>query len=560
MAGGLALSAILVLSACAAEGVSSKPADGPNTTPKKGGTVHFLATSDLSHLDPAKGFDGGVSNFYRLIYRTLTTPSTGEGAKGAQIVPDLATDLGTSSNGATTWTFKLKDHLFFEDGSPITSGDIKFGVERSFDPELGIGSPYAKKYLADPDSYQGPYKSKGDFKSVETPDDKTIIFHLNQPMADFGSVVSQPTFVPVPQKAQLTATSLDTKPIASGPYKVATYQRGSSLTLVRNDHWDPKSDQVRKAYPDGFEWSFGLDRSTIDQRMIAGQGTDVDALAGTVQPASIARLQTPEIKRRMVTGITGCTTYMGLNTTKPHMSDVRVRQAISYAINKQTVLNVSGGSTLTSVAHKMLPPTLAGAREFNLYPSQNDEGDVAKAKALLTEAGLANGFEFTLDIRSHPTMQAQAEAIQQALAKVGVTMKLNLIDPSTYYEVIGTRSQQHDAAITGWCPDWPSGATFLPPLFDGTQIYDKGNSNLAQLNDPAVNDRIVKIAAMTDVSAQNEAYGQLDEQILKLAPVVPLLHDKVVLVVGANIAGAYSHAGFSGGVDLTSVGLTDPKK
>ena len=166
----------------------------------------------------------------------------------------------------------------------------------------------------------------------------------------------------------------------------------------------------------------------------------------------------------------------------------------------------------------------------------------------------------TLDTRAQPKMQAMAVAIQQALEPLKITVKINTIDTATYYEVIGTTSQQHDAAITGWCPDWPSGATFLPPLFDGRNITTKGNSNLAQLNDPGVNAKIDEISKLTDVTAANAAYGDLDKQIMELAPVVPLLYEKVLMLVGSNIAGAYLHDGFSGGIDLVSVGLADAGK
>jgi peptide/nickel transport system substrate-binding protein len=157
-------------------------------------------------------------------------------------------------------------------------------------------------------------------------------------------------------------------------------------------------------------------------------------------------------------------------------------------------------------------------------------------------------------------MVAMAVAVQQALKALNITVKVNPIDSSTYYEVIGTPSQQHEAAITGWCPDWPSGATFLPPLFDGRNIVAKGNSNLAQLEDKGVDSRIDEIAKLSDVKVANAAYGELDKQIMKLAPVVPLLYEKVVTVVGSNIAGAYLHDGFSGGIDLVSVGLSNAGK
>ncbi|WP_108250047.1 ABC transporter substrate-binding protein [Planctomonas deserti] len=554
---GLALTATLALTACSGGGGTSSNGGGGGGTgadPGDGGTLHVLQTADFSHLDPTMGFDGGVNNFYRLIYRTLTTQSTGEGAEGTEIVPDLATDLGTPSEDGLTWTFTLKDDIFFEDGSPITSADVKFGVERSFDPELAIGTPYARLTLAGADEYEGPY-SDGDFASIETPDEKTIVFHLAKPYNDFSSVVGQNVFVPFPADGDVTATSVDQQPIASGPYRVESYTPGSELTLVRNEHWEKSSDDVRAAKPDSFVWTFGLDGATIDERMIAGQDDDVNAIAGSVQAASISRIQTPAIKDRTVSGVQGCTTYLGLNTTKQYTSNPLVRQAISYAIDKSAVQSATGGTLLADIATTMLPPTIAGQKEFDLYPSEDNAGDVEKATELLAEAGYPDGFPLVLDVRNQPKMQAQAEAVQQSLSKVGIDVSFNLIDTATYYEVIGTTSQQNDAAITGWCPDWSTGATFLPPLFDGRQIYEKGNSNIAQINDPAVNARIDEINAMTDLDEANAAWGDLDEQIAELAPTVPLLFEKAVMVVGENVAGAYSHAGFSGGIDYVSVGL-----
>ena len=556
---GLVASAALALTACGGGASGAKDeAAGPGAKAAQGGTLQVLANAAFSHLDPARGFDGGVNNFYRLIYRTLTTQGAAPGAEGTKIVADLATDTGKPSDGGKTWTFTLKDGLFFETGAPITSADVKWGVERAWDPEIGIGSPYAKQLIEAPAAYQGPYKS-GDLATIETPDAKTVVFHLKKPFADFGSVVAQNTFTPVP-KGQGAGNQLDSKPISSGPYKLADYKPGASLKLVRNDKWDKKTDDVRTANPDAFQWTFGLDPATIDERMLAGQGTDADAIAGTVQAATVARMQTPQLKQRTMTGINGCTTYMGLNTTKKPLDNVKVRQAINLAVNKQTVRDADGGSALAEIGNTIQPPTITGRVDYDPYPSPDHKGDAEGARKLLTEAGFGNGFTMTLDTRAQPKMQAMAVAIQQALEPLKITVKINTIDTATYYEVIGTTSQQHDAAITGWCPDWPSGQTFLPPLFDGRNITAKGNTNLAQLNDVGVNAKIDEIAKLTDVQAANAAYGELDKQIMELAPIVPLLYEKVLMLVGSNIGGAYLHDGFSGGIDLVSVGLKDAGK
>jgi peptide/nickel transport system substrate-binding protein len=546
----------LALTGC---GGASAPASGTGgsaagaAVASTGGTVHVLLAADYSHLDPARGWDGGVNNFYRLIYRGLTTFGAGPGAEGTKIVPDLATTTGTGSDDNKTWTFTLKDDIFFEDGTPITSEAMKFGVERAWDPEAGIGSPYARLLIDAPKDYKGPYVS-GDLDTIETPDAKTIVFHLKKPFADFASALAQPNFVPFP-KGSGAAGAFDTKPIASGPYKVESYQRGASLKLVRNPHWKASSDTVRAAKADGFAFTFGLDGATIDERMLAGQGDDASATAGAIQAATVARIQTPQIKERTLSGYMGCTTYMSLNTTKKPLGDVRVRQAINYAVNKDTVVAGDGGTTLADKATSIQPPTIVGRVDYDPYPT-----DPAKAQQLLNDAGLGDGFDLTLDVRPDPRQQGMAVAIQEALKPLKINVKINNIDTSTFYEVIATPAQQHDAAITGWCPDWSSGATFLPPLFDGRNIFDKGNQNLAQINDEAINKRIDEIGAMTDVNAANAAYAELDKQIMEQAPIVPLVYEKNVTIVGGNVAGAYLNDAFSGGIDFISLGLKDPSK
>jgi peptide/nickel transport system substrate-binding protein len=554
---GLALSMALFATACGGGG-GAKNDSGTAADSQKGGTASVLLNADYSHLDPAMGFDGGVNNFYRLIYRTLTTNSSEDGKTG-EMVPDLAADLGTPSDNNKTWTFKLKENIFFEDGTPITSKEVKFGVERSFDPQYGIGSPYAKVLLDDGSGYQGPYQDKGkDFKAIETPDDRTVVFRLNQPYADFASVVGQNSFLPFPLDSG-AGTAFDAKPIASGPYKVDSYNRGAELKLSRNQHWKTESDTVRHAKPDNFRFVFGIDSATLDERVLADQGVDKNAIAGgSLQPANVSRVQTPQIQKRAVKTQAICTTYMSLNTTSNALSDVKVRQAINYAIDKSSIQVAAGGGQLATMASTILVPSMLGRKDFNLYPSTENKGDIEKAKSLLAEAGLAEGLELTLDTRSQPKLQAMSEAVQQSLGKVGIKVKLNLVDSSTFYEVIGTRSQQHDAAITGWCPDWASGATFLPPLFDGKNITDKGNSNLAQINDPGINQRIAEIAKISNVEVANKAYGDLDELIMKQAPVVPLVYENGLQLTGSNIGKGV--VGFNGGIDLVTVGLADSAK
>lgn len=530
--------------------------------PQRGGVVTVLGSVDLSHLDPAMGNDGNVNNVYNLIYRQLTQyvydPASGE----LDLVGDLATDTGTPNEDATEWTYTLRDDIFFEDGTPITSADIAFGIERSLDPALAIGND-EHLIIKGASEYAGIYEDPAGLPSIETPDDKTIVFTLEQPLAAFGDVAATQIFTPFPE-GEVSATQLDEMPIASGPYRVESYERGSHLTLVRNEHWVAETDQIRPAYADGYEFLFGLDPSTIDQRMISAQGDDVNALASSTNgllPANLAQVSAdPRMTARTVQSLPTCTMYLALNTTSPGLDELEVRQAISYAIDRASVVTATGGPAMASTASDMLTPQVPGRYEFDLYPSEGDAGDVETAVAMLEEAGYGPGeLSFTMDVRNLPKWQAQAESVQQSLRAVGIDVDLNVIDAATFYEVVATPAQQHDMTVTGWCSAWLSGNPLLTPLFDGDAIAETGNTNISQLDDEAINARFDEISVMADIDEQNAAYAELNEQILELAPVVPLIRETPLQMVGSNVGGAYAHAGRTGYIDYASVGLINPE-
>jgi peptide/nickel transport system substrate-binding protein len=335
---GTAVVAVALLaSAC---GGSSKK--GSDNAGAKGGQLEVLLIGDFEHLDPQRNYVSSALNFGRLIYRQLTTYKSKPGTEGTELEPDLATDLGTPSDNAKTWKFTLKDGVKFEDGTPITSADIKYGVERSMSPLIDSGPQYAKQYLVGGTEYSGPYSGK-DLASIETPDAKTIIFHLKSAHGDFPYTVSLPTFAPVP-KAKDTKVNYDNHPVSSGPYKIDTYVRGKSMTLSRNTNWG--QDTVRKALPDTIRVTMGLDANVIDQRLIASSGTDANAiqLDTAIQAANVAAVRgRPDVKARSISGTTGFLRYIWMNTQKGPLKDVKVRQALEWAVNKTAQQTARGG-------------------------------------------------------------------------------------------------------------------------------------------------------------------------------------------------------------------------
>ncbi|WP_031068148.1 ABC transporter substrate-binding protein [Streptomyces sp. NRRL WC-3742] len=553
---GLALAAALgLLSVAGCTGSGGGASAGPNAVAVKGGTLHVLSTLDLEHLDPARNYVTSSQDVGRLIYRTLTTFTAAPGQAGGTVVPDLATDTGRPSDGAKTWTFTLKSGVKFEDGRPITSKDVKYGVERTFAAELPEGPPYARMWLVGGDAYKGPYKDPAGLAAIETPDDTTLVFHLKQPVADFGSAVSLPMFAPVPQDKD-TGVGYDSRPFASGPYRIDGFDPKKRLTLVRNTSWDPATDAVRKALPDKVVIDLGLDTAVVDQRLIAGQGEDANAVAlEPIGPASVGRvLNDPQLKSRLVVGDSINTRYLSINTRHKPLDDARVRQAIAYALDKDALRTTRGGPIAGDLATSLLPPSL-GYQAEDPYPSKDGKGDPDKAKALLAEAGHAADLTLTLDAPATTAGKAQAEAVQASLGRAGITVKIDEISSSAFYSTVGNTEQEHDLVIAGWSPDWPGASTYLPIVFDGRLITPQGNNNYAQYDSRAVDTRIDEIAKLGDPAAARTAYGQLAEQIAQDAPVVPFLWDKAPVLIGPNITGAYGHITYVGRLDLVSLGL-----
>ncbi|AZQ74894.1 ABC transporter substrate-binding protein [Streptomyces luteoverticillatus] len=528
-------------------------------TPRKGGTLTVLSNQDFSHLDPARNWVMNAMDFgTRLLYRTLVTYKAAPGVHGNELVPDLATDLGTPSNGARTWTFHLKQGVKYEDGTPVTAQDVKYNVERSFSPDLPGGADYAARYLAGADGYQGPAQGRH-LDSVKTPDDHTIVFELRKPFAEFPNATAMPTFAPVP-RARDKGPQYDNRPFSSGPYKIDTYARGKKLVLVRNEHWDPGTDEVRKAYPDRLVMVMGLKANQIDDRMIADQGPDASAVPWyALRPESAVKvLPHAAVRERLVAESTSCTDMVQMHTGRAPFDNVKVRQAVRYALDRDAVLTASGGPAFNDLSTAYMPAALFGGTQPDTLKVPA-EGNTAKARQLLKEAGKPDGFSTSITVSSGD--KGRAEAIQQSLARAGIKVTIETVDPSAFYATIGDTRNRTDMVYTGWCPDYPSGSTFLPFVFDARYIKEKGNSgNHSLFRDDATMKRMDEIAAMTDTRQAAEAWQRLDGAILAKAPAVPVLVRRYPLVVGGNVAGAYGQTSFGGQLDYATVGLKDPAK
>ncbi|KFF99848.1 ABC transporter substrate-binding protein [Streptomyces europaeiscabiei] len=529
--------AVTYADAAASEGPAEEVAGA-----KSGGTVEVYQEAGLSHLDSGQIYvsDGGqVAN---LIYRGLTNFQ--EDAKGnMSVVGDLATDSGTSSDGGKTWTYTLKDGVKDQNGNEITSADVRHTVERMYAEFIFDGPNYLQTWLSGakyrealPD---GGYGKKHLPDSVlETPDDKTVVFHFDTARPDLPQTLAMSGYSIVPEKTD-TKEKYDKAPVSLGPYKISEYKVGKSLKLVKNDQWDAKTDPVRHQYVDGWNFDFGVTESTQTKRLIADQGASKNAIqfTGSVESTQIQNVITdPAVNKRTIKGYQPY--VMVLNFNLDRVKNKAVRDAITYAVNSKSLIAGEGGAYGGDPAPNLFAPTLPGYEaKYDPYGRlKTPSGNIEKAKELLKDVP-ASEKKIVFAYRNNENEQKRKVALEDALTKVGIEVVGKEIDAASFYEQIGKVKNPYDVYITGWGQDWPSAGTVVTPIYDGDQVAD-GSPNYSHVNDPKVQE-LIKKALGEEPTAAQKTWQEAHHYILeKINPAAPLWYAKQFQLYGSNIGGA----------------------
>ncbi|GHG57844.1 ABC transporter substrate-binding protein [Streptomyces griseocarneus] len=525
---------------------------------KKGGTVGVLQRDAFNHLDPGQIYYIDVLTNQLLYNRTLTSYKIDDKGR-VKVVGDLATDAGTASDGGKTWTFTLKDGLKFEDGSPITAKDVRWGIERLYASYQSDGPLYIPQWLSgDGNDFRkalpdGPYDGKHLPPSVlDTPDDKTIVFHFRQPHADAPFATAMPNVAPVKAEKD-TKQKYDNAPFSSGPYKVGDYKVGKSLTLVRNEHWDAKTDPIRHQYADKFDISFGHQYADSTRRFLADQGSDKNTLSfsNAVAPEMTEKvLNQPDTKARRLLEVQPYVDYISFNTDR--LKDVRVRKALALAMPNGQILQQNGGATAGVIATNFLSPAMDGYRPSDPFGKKaKPAGDPEKAKELLKEAGKL-GQEIVYAYANTDVQQKVSVVVTQALERAGFKVQKKEVDSNTWRTAIADVKNKFDIYRTSWGADWPVSSTVVPPLYDGRQIAD-GAQNYGHLDNPEVNADIDRITAIPDVKRAAPEWQKLADRILTDdVPGVPVFYNRQFSLWGSGLGGIKYHPVY-GSVDPTGV-------
>jgi peptide/nickel transport system substrate-binding protein len=544
----------------------------PSTT--KGGTLRVGVAGDVDYMDPARTYYAFSWDIHQLFNRTLLTYPDGTGHAGLVPSGDIATRPATPTHGDRTWAYTLKSGIRFQDGTPVTSKTIKYAIERTFATTVINGGPTyfatflcpggVKKFGACP-TYRGPYRGKSSLyglSTITTPNPKRIVFHLNQPFAEWNYAMTllgtSPVEVAVDQNRRTGGYNYNNHVQATGPYEIASYKPNRHINLVRNPTYNAATDGTRPALPDKIDITTSFDSLTLD-RHIADNSEDLDAGGTGVEQATQAKiLRTPALEKRTLDPITGFTRYISILQETTPFNNVHCRRAVDDAMSRSEQQLARGGTYGGAIATTLGPPTLAGWKDFNEYPgTKTGKPNVHAAKKQLRLCGKPHGFTTTIVTQTGGGQQA--EFLQQDLRNVGIRANIKMFDPATYYSsVIGVpanlKKNHYGLAFAGWGPDWPAPYGFFDAIIDPRKILPQGNSNYGACSDPHITRLITKASRQTRPAAEHRDWRRVDKRVNKDACVAPFTYDKAVDLFSSRLKNVDIEPQY-GIVDLRTLGV-----
>ncbi len=511
---------------------------------KSGGTIYAEQAGAITTLDPTEAYYvDSASILQNLVTRSLTQYEYDPSTKSMVLVPDLATDLGRPNKNFTSWTFTLKKGIKFENGQAVTPQDIKYGIERSFDRStFPGGANYSNQYFLDGATYKGPYKSGTKYNGVVI-HGMNITIKMAKPFPDMPYWGAFPAMGPIPPGHASDPATYKKHPWSTGPYKFGNYVPGKSLTLVKNPYWKASTDPGRHQYVNEWDFSWGQDSSKIDATILQDQGQGQFTFTyDNVLAPDYPKFQ-QQAANRLVTGPNPCTFMWYPDNRK--ITNVNVRRALAWAYPYKASW-LAGGSIegVTRIpAWNVMPPGIPGRTQYNPLPGHTPGStDPAKAKALLKQANALNykiTFPYDTDV---PTSVAVKNQIVLALKKAGFNPQPYATTSSNYATLIANPNAPINVRSVGWCSDWPSGSSWIPPEFQSTGLPKSQNlgTNYEAYSSKYVDNQINKIQTLP-IKQQPAAWTALEKHImLKDFPVILTGYGADVMAHGSKVHGMYN--------------------
>jgi peptide/nickel transport system substrate-binding protein len=481
---------------------------GGGTSQKKFAVFNAVYDTGTDYLDPALSYTVQGWGAMWHVYLPLLTYKDVAGPQGATVVPALAQALPTISNGGKTYKLKLRSGLTYSNGKPVKASDFKYAIKRLFQ----IDSPGVGFFTSIVGADQFSKTKKGDISGIVTNDQTgDITVNLTAPRGDFSNILATTFAALVP--AGTPPKDQSTHPIPStGPYMIQSYQPNKQFVVVRNPQYK-HIDGLPDGNPDKIVFKIVEDDAAALQQVINGQG-DWD-----FHPIPTDRLASVQQKYgdRLKIYTPANTYYFFMNTRLKPFTDLKVRQAVNYAIDRQALVRIYGG--LATPTQNVLPPTYPQYKKISLYTH-----DLAKAKQLVQQSGMA-GMKVTVWGSNRATSKAPVEYYTDVLNKIGFKATPKIIDGSIYWATIGNQATKAQTGFADWFQDYPHPLDWFDVLLNGERITQTHNNNYGNANVAAINKKIdaLKLKTSQD-AATNDQWAQVDQMVAQNALWAPYVN------------------------------------
>ena len=534
-----------------------------------GGTLILGSVRPCDSFDPAASFDPWCAQVQRTYARNLFAFAGQAGAHGNTVLPDLAAKAAVHSSDFLKWQITLRSNIRWNDGSAVTSRDVVYSIERLYDSSLRSPVPNSVLCLLSScrnglPSYTGSGKHHRRLTSVTVSSDTIIHFSLQVPTPDFDRILAMPQLAPIQasrdQTLRKSNMSYASAPAANGPFTIQLGKGSVVATFVRNTQWEQVSDPIRSPRVERMVWRQFATQHLVEQNLLSNK-IDIAIGAGLSQGVTSELGKRPRTSRHLDTVPINSINFLALTRQSNSLKKVECRRAIFYGLDKQDIVHVRGGPTVSSVAHTLIPPFVQGwsARD-NAYSSGSaDRGDLSAARRSLTRCGYPDGFEINLAFLDLGVGRKTYLSIQKSLSRIGIIVNpIPFADFSSYFSsgvgAPASVAKRHiDAVLASWGPDTPSAASFWLPLVSGSHIRKQGNQNLAELDDESINELGTQLAISGDINQQTRLSELLSRQVADSATYIPINVDNYALFRPESIAYVYIQPHSGAGYDIVNV-------
>jgi peptide/nickel transport system substrate-binding protein len=497
----------------------------------KGGALKLLAKSAGGTLDPKVNYTLQYWQLYQALYDGLLGFKKVNGQESFSVVPDLAEALPTLSDGGKTYTFKLRKGIKFSDGKEVTVNDVAASFKRIFTVSSPTAGTFYNGIVGAGACVKAPTSCDLSKGVVVDPATNQVVIHLDNADPEFSYKLAVPHAAINPATAPVKDAGNNPIP-STGPYMVASYDPNRALKMVRNPNFKEWSrDAQPQGYSDTIEESFGL---TVEAAVTAVENGQADWVYDPPPADRLNEIGTKYAAQVHVNPLTAFY-YLAMNTRLAPFDNVKVRQAVNFAVDRNAAVKLYGGEKLAQPVCTFLPPEFPGHVDKCLYTKGGGDTwsapDLAKAKQLVQESGTA-GQAIGVVVQDDEVNKSIGEYVQSLLTSLGYKATLKPISGNIQFTYIQNTKNKVQISLTTWYQDYPAASDFLNVLLSCASFTPGSDSsiNIAGFCDKTIDAQMqdALLTERTSMETANTKWAQVDQAVMAKAPVAPLFTPKLI--------------------------------